>query len=178
MAMGGGPRPSVAPRTPAHAPRTTRAYTRRAFPPETSGPATRPRRGLAPRAAQVTVTGRGYFFASVTRSPHPTAPACSYDPCASKAISARLPCAVRERQGARPVARRRAARPTGTPITRSCGARRHMPSCGSKYQCPSALQESPKPSYLSSPSGDADGPGTGAPPTVSKLVCSALFVLH
>ena len=114
MAMGGGPRPSVAPRTPAHAPRTTRAYTRRAFPPETSGPATRPRRGLAPRAAQVTVTGRGYFFASVTRSPHPTAPACSYDPCASKAISARLPCAVRERQGARP---RVPARSNPAPLT-------------------------------------------------------------
>ena len=119
MVKGGGSRPSVAPRTPARAPRATRAYIWRAFPPETSGPATRPRRGLAPRAAQVTVTGRGYFFASVTRSPHPTAPACSYDPCASKAISARLPCAVRERQGARPVARRRAARPTGTPITRT-----------------------------------------------------------
>ena len=31
----------------------------------------------SPRAALV--TGRGYFFASVTGSPHPTGPACSYD---------------------------------------------------------------------------------------------------
>ena len=49
MVQGGGCQPSFAPRTPARAPRATRAYTRRAFPPETSGPATRPRRGLAPR---------------------------------------------------------------------------------------------------------------------------------
>jgi hypothetical protein len=49
MVKGGGSRPSVAPRTPARAPRATRAYIWRAFPPETSGPATRPRRGLAPR---------------------------------------------------------------------------------------------------------------------------------
>ena len=49
MVQGGGCRPSAAPRTPARAPRATRAYIWRAFPPETSGPATRPRRGLAPR---------------------------------------------------------------------------------------------------------------------------------
>ncbi len=49
MVRGGGSWPGAAPRTPARAPQTTRAYTRRAFPPETSGPATRPRRGLAPR---------------------------------------------------------------------------------------------------------------------------------
>ena len=49
MVQGGGYRPSAAPRTPARAPRATRAYIWRAFPPETSGPATRPRRGLAPR---------------------------------------------------------------------------------------------------------------------------------
>jgi hypothetical protein len=49
MVRGGGCRPCVAPRTPARAPRATRAYIWRAFPPETSGPATRPRRGLAPR---------------------------------------------------------------------------------------------------------------------------------
>ncbi len=49
MVRVGGSRPRVAPRTPARAPRTTRAYIWRAFPPEASGPATRPRRGLAPR---------------------------------------------------------------------------------------------------------------------------------
>jgi hypothetical protein len=49
MAQGGGPRPSGAPRIPARAPRATRAHIWRAFPPETSGLATRPRRGLAPR---------------------------------------------------------------------------------------------------------------------------------
>ena len=79
----------------------------------------------SPRAAQVTGvhTGKGYFFASVTGSPHPTGPACSYDPCASKLVSvAFASCAVRERQVARPVSRRRAARPTGLPIARNCGA--------------------------------------------------------
>ena len=43
----------------------------------------------SPRAALV--AGKGYFFASVRGSPHPTGPACSHDPCASKTISARLP---------------------------------------------------------------------------------------
>ena len=96
----------------------------------------------SPRAAQV--AGKGYFFASVRVSPHPTGPACSHDPCASKSCSGALPpCAVRERQGARPVSRRRAARPTGPPIARSCGARRHLPSCCSKYRCPPALQGAP-----------------------------------
>jgi hypothetical protein len=43
----------------------------------------------SPRAALV--AGKGYFFASVRGSPHPTGPACSYaDPCTSKIISARL----------------------------------------------------------------------------------------
>ena len=42
----------------------------------------------SPRAALV--AGKGYFFASVRGSPHPTGPACSHDPCASKTISARL----------------------------------------------------------------------------------------
>jgi hypothetical protein len=49
MVKGGACQPSAAPRTPARAPRATRAYIWRAFPPETSGPATRPRPGLAPR---------------------------------------------------------------------------------------------------------------------------------
>ena len=53
----------------------------------------------SPRAAQV--TGKGYFFASVTGSPHPTGPACSHNPCASKSCSGALAsCAVRERQEA------------------------------------------------------------------------------
>jgi hypothetical protein len=76
----------------------------------------------SPRAAQV--TGKGYNSSHVTRSPHPTGPACSHDPCASKSCSGALAsCAVRERQVARPVSRRRAARPTGLPIARNCGAR-------------------------------------------------------
>jgi hypothetical protein len=53
----------------------------------------------------------------VTSSRHPTGPACSHDsePCAPKSCSARasvstvfVSCAVRERQVARPVSRRRA----------------------------------------------------------------------
>jgi len=76
----------------------------------------------SPRAALV--AGKGYFFASVRGSPHPTGPACSHDPCASKLVSvAFASCAVRERQAARPVSRRRAARPTGRPLARNCGAR-------------------------------------------------------
>jgi hypothetical protein len=47
MVRGGGSRPRVAPRTPARAPRATRAYTRRAFPPETSEPGTGPARVYA-----------------------------------------------------------------------------------------------------------------------------------
>ena len=79
----------------------------------------------SPHAAQM--TGKGYFFASVRGSPHPTGPACSYDPCASKSCSGALAsCAVRERQVARPVSRRRAARPTGSPMARRCGARRRL----------------------------------------------------
>jgi hypothetical protein len=52
-------------------------------------------------------------------------------------------CAVRERQVtvARPVSRRRAARPTGPPIARNCGARRHLPACGSEHQRPPTLQD-------------------------------------
>ena len=98
----------------------------------------------SPRADQV--AGKGYFFASVTGSPHPTGPACSYDPCASKSCSGALAsCAVRERQAARPVSRRRAARPTGRPMARSCGARRHLHPCGSEHQRPPALQGAPSP---------------------------------
>ncbi len=51
----------------------------------------------SPRAALV--TGKGYNSSHVTRSPHPTGPACSHDPFASKSCSGALaPCAVRERQ--------------------------------------------------------------------------------
>ena len=141
MARGEGSRPRVAPRIPARAPRATSADTWRAFPPKTSGPITRPRRGL-PRAAQA--AGTGYFFASVSGLPHPTGPARSHDPRAFKTISGAFEsCAVRERQVARPVSRRRAARPTGPPIARECGARRHLPSCGSEHQRPPALQDAP-----------------------------------
>ena len=76
----------------------------------------------SPRAALV--AGKGYNSSHVTRSPHPTGPACSHDPCASKSCSGALAsCAVRGRQVARPVSRRRAARPTGLPLARNCGAR-------------------------------------------------------
>ncbi len=70
MARGGGSRPRAAPRIPSRAPRATKADTWRAFPPKTSGPTTRPRRGL-PRAAQA--AGTGYFF--VTSQVRPIQPA-------------------------------------------------------------------------------------------------------
>ena len=80
----------------------------------------------SPRAALV--AGKGYFFASVRGSPHPTGPAYLHDPCASKTISARLPPArFANGRGGRPVARRRAARPTGPPMARSCGSVRKSP---------------------------------------------------
>jgi hypothetical protein len=96
----------------------------------------------SPRPSQA--AGTGYFFASVTGSPHPTGPARSHDPCAFKHISGAFEsCAARERQVARPVSRRRAARPTGPPIPRKCGARRHPNPCVSEYQRPPALQDAP-----------------------------------
>jgi hypothetical protein len=117
-----------------------------------SGVPSRPKHPAQPLARDVgsphaaLVTGKGYNSSHVTRSPHPTGPACSHDPCASKSCSGALAsCAVRERQGARPVSRRRAARPTGPPIARSCGLRRHLSSCFSKYRCPPALQGAPSP---------------------------------
>ncbi len=115
----GAARPSVAPRTPARAPRTTRAYIWRAFPPKHPAQPPRPRCGL-PRAAQA--AGKGYFFASVRGSPHPTG--LLTQPMRVRLyLGALASCAVRERQVARPVSRRRAARPTGLPIARNCGAR-------------------------------------------------------
>jgi hypothetical protein len=136
MVQGGGCRPSAAPWTPARAPRATRAYTRRAFPPETSGPATRPRRGLAPRRP-----GGWELYQLIAR--HTLAPSNRPSLLARSMrvqnyLGALAPCAVRERQVARPVARRRAARPTGPPMARICGARRHLPSCGSVRKSPRA----------------------------------------
>ena len=64
-----------------------------------------------------------------------------------------------ERQVARPVARRWAARPTGPPMARSCGARRHLPSCGSEHQRPPWLCRVLVAFLFGSPSGDADGTG-------------------
>ena len=88
---GEGARPSGAPRIPARAPRATRAHIWRAFPPETSGPATRPRRGLAPRRPG----GRDLINSShVTRSPHPANPAALYDPFARSKLSRRV-CILR-----------------------------------------------------------------------------------
>ena len=121
MVQGGGSRARVAPRTPARAPRATRAYTRRAFPPETSGPATRPRRGLAPRRP-----GGWELYQLIAR--HTFAPS-SWPSLLARPmrvqnyLGALASCAVRERQVARPVSRRRATRPTGPPIARNCGSR-------------------------------------------------------
>ena len=141
MVKGGGCRPSVAPRTPARAPRATRAYIWRAFPPETSGPATRPRRGLAPRRPG---GWERLFLCERQRFAPSNRPGLLARPMrVQNYLGALAPCAVRERQVGRPVARRRAARPTGPPMARSCGARRHLPSCGSKYRCPPALQGAP-----------------------------------
>ena len=39
--------------------------------------------------------------------------------------------------------RGRAARPTGSPIARNCGARRHLHSCASEHQRPPAVQGAP-----------------------------------
>ena len=95
--QGGGCRPSVAPRTPARAPRATRAYIWRAFPPETSGPATRPRRGLAPRRP-----GGWELYQLIAR--HTFAPS-SLPSLLARPMRVRLylgalaSCAVRERQG-------------------------------------------------------------------------------
>ena len=121
MVQGGGCQPSAAPRTPARAPRATRAYIWRAFPPETSGPATRPRRGLAPRRP-----GDWELYQLIAR--HTLAPSNRPSLLArpmrvQNYLGALASCAVRERQVARPVSRRRAARPTGLPIARNCGAR-------------------------------------------------------
>ncbi len=125
MVKGGGCQPSAAPRTPTRAPRAvhraTRAYTRRAFPPETSGPAARPRRGLAPRRP-----GGWDLYQLIAR--HTVAPSNRPGLLArpmhvQNYLGALASCAVRERQVARPVSRRRAARPTGLPIARNCGAR-------------------------------------------------------
>ena len=96
----------------------------------------------SPRAAQA--AGTGYNSSHVTRSPHPTGPAGVYDPSSFKNISgAFVSCAVRERQVACPVSRRRAARPTEPPIARNCGALQHLPSCVSDHQRPPALQGAP-----------------------------------
>ncbi len=87
MVKGGGCQPSVAPRTPARAPRATMAYI--------YGVPSRPKHPAQPRALDVgspraaQAAGKGDFFASVRGSPHPTGPARSQDPCASKLEAAR-----------------------------------------------------------------------------------------
>ena len=141
MVQGGGSRPSAAPRTPARAPRATRAYIWRAFPPETSGPATRPRRGLAPRRP-----GGWELYQLIAR--HTFAPSnrpglLSRPVRVQNYLGALASCAVRERQVARPVSRRRAARPTGPPIARNYGSQRHLHPCVSEHQRPPALQGAP-----------------------------------
>ena len=126
MVKGGGSRPSVAPRTPARAPRATRAYIWRAFPPETSGPATRPRRGLAPRRPG---DWERLFLCERQRFAPSNRPGLLARPMrVQNYLGALAPCAVRERQVARPVARRRAARPTGVtgPGALACGGICHQ----------------------------------------------------
>ena len=141
MALGGGPRPSGAPRIPARAPRATRAYIWRAFPPETSGPATRPRRGLAPRRPG---GWERLFLCERQRFAPSNRPGLLARPMrVQNYLGALAPCAVRERQVAWPVSRRRAARPTEPPIARNCGALQHLPSCVSDHQRPPALQGAP-----------------------------------
>ena len=118
---GRGPRPSGAPRIPARAPRATRAHTWRAFPPETSGLATRPRRGLAPRRPGD--WERLFLCESQRFAPSNRFGLLAQPMRVKKYLGAFASCAVRERQVARPVSRRRATRPTGPPIARNCGAR-------------------------------------------------------
>jgi hypothetical protein len=131
-----GPRPAPLGRPPG-------AYIWRAFPPETSGLATRPRRGLAPRRPggweRLLLCERQRF----AQSNRPSGPSLlTRSMRVQNYLGALASCAVRERQVARPVARRvhrrRAARPTGPPIlvARSCGARRHLHTCGSEHQRP------------------------------------------
>ena len=97
MVKGGGCRPSVAPRTPARAPRATRAYIWRAFPPETSGPATRPRRGLAPRRPG---GWERLFLCERQRFAPSNRPGLLARPMrVQNYLGALASCAVRERQG-------------------------------------------------------------------------------
>jgi hypothetical protein len=96
----------------------------------------------SPRAAQV--TGTCINSSHVTRLSHPTGPACSHDICAFVYIFWRLyPARFATGRWPRPVARRRAARPTGPPMARSCGARRRLHPCVSEHHCPPALQGAP-----------------------------------
>ena len=60
--------------------------------------------------------------------------------CARRAS---VSCVVRERQVARPVSSRRAARSTEPPIARICGVRRHLHPRWSEQQRPPALQGAP-----------------------------------
>ncbi len=129
--IGRGPRPSGAPRIPARAPRATMAHMWRAFPPETSSPATRPRRGLAPRR-------KGDWDLCSLIARHTVAPSnrpglLAWPMRIKKYLGAFASSAVRERQVARRVSRRRATRPTGPPIARNYGSQRHLHPCVSAH---------------------------------------------
>ncbi len=72
----------------------------------------------------------------VTSSPHPTGQARMR---VENYLRAAASCAARERQVARPVSRLGFAAEE-TADARKCGARRHLPSCGSEHQRTPALQ--------------------------------------
>ena len=63
----------------------------------------------------------------------PARPAYTTHAHSKKYLGAFASCAVRERQVARPVSRRRAAQPTGPPIARNCGEQPHRHSSVSEH---------------------------------------------
>ena len=70
-------------------------------------------------------------------------PVCTTHARTNCARRASVSCVVRERQVARPVSSRRAARSTEPPIARICGVRRHIHPCASEHQRTPALQGAP-----------------------------------
>ena len=96
----------------------------------------------SPHAAQAAGTSLTHCT-SLARPIQPTRPLYMTHSRAQNYLGAFVSYAVRERQVARPVSRRRAARPTGQPIARICGALRHITSCVSEHRRPTALQGAP-----------------------------------
>jgi hypothetical protein len=75
----------------------------------------------------------------------PALPVCTTRVRPNCARRASVSCVVRERQVARPVSSRRAARSTEPPIARNCGVRRHLHPRMSEQQRTPALQGAPSP---------------------------------